>query len=128
MLDTVTRGRWEIKRLRYLAMPGRTNCASVTEAPAAHFRFPLPALFRRRRSGLLRQRGGTGAGAWVAGRGPRLGWFIAFFPAVPSLVGQRKLTLPSTPAEGHVGMLTECCASWRQTASGRRRISPSTCC
>jgi len=44
----------------------------------------------------------------LMGAGPRLGWFIAFFPAVTfTWWGNRKLTFAEHASEGHVGMLTE---------------------
>jgi len=44
----------------------------------------------------------------LLGAGPRLGWFIAFFPAVTfTWWGNRKLTFAEHASEGHVGMLTE---------------------
>ena len=44
----------------------------------------------------------------LLGAGPRLGWFIAFFPAVTfTWWGNRKLTFAEHASEGHIGMATE---------------------
>ena len=40
--------------------------------------------------------------------GPRLGWFVAFFPTVTyTWWGNRKLTFAEHASDGHVGMLSE---------------------
>ena len=44
----------------------------------------------------------------LLGAGPRLGWFIAFFPAVTfTWWGNRNLTFADQASGGHVGMLAE---------------------
>ena len=44
----------------------------------------------------------------LLGAGPRLGWFIAFFPAVTfTWWGNRKLTFAEHASDGHIGMLSE---------------------
>ena len=44
----------------------------------------------------------------LLGAGPRLGWFIAFVPAVTfTWWGNRKLTFADKASEGHRGMLAE---------------------
>ena len=44
----------------------------------------------------------------LLGAGPRLGWLIAFFPAVTfTWWGNRKLTFAEHASEGHIGMATE---------------------
>jgi putative flippase GtrA len=44
----------------------------------------------------------------LLGAGPRVGWFIAFVPAVTfTWWGNRKLTFADKASDGHVGMLAE---------------------
>ena len=48
ILDTVTRGRWEAKRMAYLAIPGVQHLDDTPSAAPAHADTALPALGERR--------------------------------------------------------------------------------
>ena len=109
----LTRGRWQTKRMSYLLV--RVPSEKTVKALAAFWaqRFVRFAAVGGAAFSSTKQRS---CSQELLQAGDKLGWFVAFFPAVTfTWWGNRKLTFAEHASEGHRGMLAEWAVSSRRT-------------